>query len=529
MGETEGGSLEKSTEDEFCPKEIRVLAVDDDAVCLKMLERLLLKCGYQVTIAHHPNKALQILRENKGNYDIVISDVKMPDMDGFTLTEIVGVEMNLPVIMFSVDSEVKTVMKGIKHGACDYLVKPVRLEELQLIWKHVMKKSLLDAKVTNDDANKLETISESEEDKGVGYSDEDSDEDLAAPKKPRVAWKSDLHSKFIDAINKLGLDRAVPKKILDLMNVPGLTRENVASHLQKYRKSLKENSIAVTQHYFSNIDSSGSGANTANPGLSSFINQVSSVSSLGGFQVQAPQNHQQPIPFATFQQSHIGHNPMAQTWFRFPYVDQNNIPHPYSSTPQANRLSFNHFGSSSNPLVMQTSSPQLASNPRIYQSLVPGMNQSSSFRENGSSIHGLNGITPSPSSINQLGFVPSQQGFDSTLEQRSERGGLKDTFAAGFDALVPMQHHQGQPNQFNAQTGSDFKFGTEMNENSMIPESSGREQLEGVNSLEHLAPFLDYSLDKIPFHLSNSDSADDLHSVFHQFQGSKDIDDGDNL
>ncbi|ONK69637.1 uncharacterized protein A4U43_C05F25160 [Asparagus officinalis] len=477
MGETEGGSLEKSTEDEFCPKEIRVLAVDDDAVCLKMLERLLLKCGYQV---------------------------------------------------LSVDSEVKTVMKGIKHGACDYLVKPVRIEELQLIWKHVMKKSLLDAKVSNDDANKPEKISKSEEDntsrsrakcqskyKEVIDNDEDSDEDLATQKKPRVAWTSDLHSKFIDAINKLGLDRAVPKKILDLMNTPGLTRENVASHLQKYRKALKKNSITVTQHYYSNIASSGSRANTGNPVLSSFINQVSNVNALGGFQVQASQNNQRPIPFANVQQSHIGHSPISATWSRFPVNNQNNIPQSYSSTPQASQLRFNHFGSASNPLVMQTDTPRLASKPRIYQSLIPRLNQPSSFMENLSRIHGLNETISSPSSINQPGFVPSEHGFDSIVDQSSEHGGLKDAFAAGLDALV--QDHQDQPNQFSAQIGSDFGFGIGINVNSMVPESSGHKQPEGVNPLEdHLAPYMDSSLDETPFHLSNSDSADDLQSVLNQ-------------
>ena len=40
---------------------------------------------------------------------------------------------------------------------------------------------------------------------------------------------------FVDACNQLGVDKAVPKRILDLMGVQGLTRENVASHLQKYR------------------------------------------------------------------------------------------------------------------------------------------------------------------------------------------------------------------------------------------------------------------------------------------------------
>lgn len=48
------------------------------------------------------------------------------------------------------------------------------------------------------------------------------------------------HPRFVNAINRLGLRSAVPKTILTMMNVDGLSRENVASHLQKYRLYLKK-------------------------------------------------------------------------------------------------------------------------------------------------------------------------------------------------------------------------------------------------------------------------------------------------
>ena len=50
-----------------------------------------------------------------------------------------------------------------------------------------------------------------------------------------MVWSVELHQQFVNAVNSLGIDKAVPKRILDLMGVAGLTRENVASHLQKYR------------------------------------------------------------------------------------------------------------------------------------------------------------------------------------------------------------------------------------------------------------------------------------------------------
>ncbi|KAF5470520.1 hypothetical protein F2P56_011027 [Juglans regia] len=58
-------------------------------------------------------------------------------------------------------------------------------------------------------------------------------------KRPRLVWTPQLHKRFVDVVGHLGIKSAVPKTIMQLMNVEGLTRENVASHLQKYRLYLK--------------------------------------------------------------------------------------------------------------------------------------------------------------------------------------------------------------------------------------------------------------------------------------------------
>lgn len=60
-----------------------------------------------------------------------------------------------------------------------------------------------------------------------------------ALKRPRLVWTPQLHKRFVDVVAHLGIKNAVPKTIMQLMNVDGLTRENVASHLQKYRLYLK--------------------------------------------------------------------------------------------------------------------------------------------------------------------------------------------------------------------------------------------------------------------------------------------------
>uniref|UniRef100_A0A0D9VAU9 HTH myb-type domain-containing protein n=1 Tax=Leersia perrieri TaxID=77586 RepID=A0A0D9VAU9_9ORYZ len=58
-------------------------------------------------------------------------------------------------------------------------------------------------------------------------------------KKARLVWTPQLHKRFVEVVAHLGMKNAVPKTIMQLMNVEGLTRENVASHLQKYRLYVK--------------------------------------------------------------------------------------------------------------------------------------------------------------------------------------------------------------------------------------------------------------------------------------------------
>ncbi|KAF5939288.1 hypothetical protein HYC85_023547 [Camellia sinensis] len=278
--------------DQF-PAGLRVLVVDDDITCLKILEQMLRRCMYHVTTCSQATVALEPVTGEE-------SDVHMPDMDGFRLLELVGLEMDLPVIMMSADGSTSAVMRGISHGACDYLIKPIREEELKNIWQHVVRKkwnenkehehsgSLDDNdrhKRGSDDAEYASSINEGAEGflktqkKRRDAKEEDDGElendDPSAAKKPRVVWSVELHQQFVSAVNQLGIDKAVPKRILELMNVPGLTRENVASHLQKFRLYLKRLSGVAQQQ--GGIPTSYCGP----------VEQNAKLGSLGRFDIQA--------------------------------------------------------------------------------------------------------------------------------------------------------------------------------------------------------------------------------------------------
>lgn len=140
----------------------------------------------------------------------------------------------------SVNGETKSVMKGITHGACDYLLKPVRIEELRNIWQHVVRRKFSKRERSNldvyKDFNRLPgadpchshghghgqtTAGASDQSGRIGrkrkemHSDEEDDgeendfqegDEPSAAKKPRVVWSIELHRKFVAAVNQLGID-----------------------------------------------------------------------------------------------------------------------------------------------------------------------------------------------------------------------------------------------------------------------------------------------------------------------------------
>ncbi|XP_052725083.1 two-component response regulator ORR21 isoform X1 [Vigna angularis] len=289
------------------PAGLRVLVVDDDATTLRIIEQMSIRCRYRVTTCTEATVALNLLRERKGCFDVVLSDVHMPDMDGYKLLEHVGLEMDLPVIMMSGDSTTSAVMKGIRHGACDYLIKPVREEELRNIWQHVVRKiwnenkehdnsgSMEDSdwnKRGNDDTEYTSSVADAAEvvkapKKRSSLKEEDIElesDDPATSKKPRVVWSVELHQQFVSAVNQLGLDKAVPKRILELMNVPGLTRENVASHLQGWltRLPVVDEKFRLYLKRLSGVAQQQNGMLNAVPGTIE-----SNLSATGRFDIQA--------------------------------------------------------------------------------------------------------------------------------------------------------------------------------------------------------------------------------------------------
>ncbi|CAN0888873.1 Two-component response regulator ORR24, partial [Linum grandiflorum] len=213
------------------PDGLKVLLVDDDQTCLLILRQMLHRCTFQVV---------------------------------------------------SSDDDQRLVMEGILGDACDYLIKPITMNNIKTIWQHVVRRknskalkdnnqhvvrvgsphplmnnsSILQAENHNNGAtgssgtttivkksNNDDQLGGGDDGSGSNEEDNGQQEEAGTKGKKRMVWTQDLHDKFLRAINFLGTSsNIVPTKILECMlrmGVEGITRENVASHLQKYRMQLR--------------------------------------------------------------------------------------------------------------------------------------------------------------------------------------------------------------------------------------------------------------------------------------------------
>ncbi|PCD82928.1 DNA-binding response regulator [Lysinibacillus fusiformis] len=107
---------------------MKILVVDDDVHILQLVNIYLTKEGYQVLRAENAQQALALLNGNLP--DLAVVDVMMPGMDGFTLTETLTQDYDIPVLLLTAKGELEDKERGFLAGSDDYVVKPFELKEL---------------------------------------------------------------------------------------------------------------------------------------------------------------------------------------------------------------------------------------------------------------------------------------------------------------------------------------------------------------------------------------------------------------
>ncbi|KAK2633834.1 hypothetical protein Ddye_028626 [Dipteronia dyeriana] len=126
------------------PQRLKVLLVESDDSTRQVVYALVRNCGYKVIAVQNGLQAWKILEDLTIQIDLVLTEVIMPCLSGIgLLSKIMSHKTckNIPVIMMSSSDSMSIVFKSFSKGAVNFLVKPIRKNELQNLWQHVWRKS----------------------------------------------------------------------------------------------------------------------------------------------------------------------------------------------------------------------------------------------------------------------------------------------------------------------------------------------------------------------------------------------------
>jgi DNA-binding NtrC family response regulator len=108
----------------------RILVVDDDEMLRSSVAEILAEAGYETIEAENGSKALETVKQNPA-FDVVLSDMKMPEMDGPSLlAELRSHYPEISVIMMTGEGTIDTAVQAMRDGAVNYLLKPTNKRQL---------------------------------------------------------------------------------------------------------------------------------------------------------------------------------------------------------------------------------------------------------------------------------------------------------------------------------------------------------------------------------------------------------------
>jgi two-component system nitrogen regulation response regulator NtrX len=120
----------------------KVLIIDDERSIRNTLKDILGFEGYNVEVAENGLMGLEMVRA--ADFDIILCDIKMPEMDGIEVLErILGLKPETTVVMISGHGNIDTAVEAIKKGAFDFIVKPLDLNRLLITIRNAGEKTIL--------------------------------------------------------------------------------------------------------------------------------------------------------------------------------------------------------------------------------------------------------------------------------------------------------------------------------------------------------------------------------------------------
>ncbi|WMV51230.1 hypothetical protein MTR67_044615 [Solanum verrucosum] len=255
--------------------EVRVVLVDPETENVTEMVDLLKSYDYKVITVCTSSEAMEMLSKGEKKVDVIIISVHSPNLDSFKL---LAQAVTLDIISLFVCDEYNELLakKALKEGACLFVQRPLNEEIMKYLWQFVLRRKIerekakkgsedRDKMIVKDvDTNNMDGDNEvlSKETNDVSNTEEhrnnidevednitsngkykrrrknnrkDRKKDKVIKKKNCVKWNADLHTKFMESLEQLGEGRCYPTDIVEVMDVSGLTRMQVASHLQKCR------------------------------------------------------------------------------------------------------------------------------------------------------------------------------------------------------------------------------------------------------------------------------------------------------
>ncbi|WP_138160474.1 response regulator [Peptoniphilus catoniae] len=126
----------------------KILVVDDEKAIAEIIEYNLDQEGYEITKAFDGKECLDVFKNKK--FDLIILDVMMPKLDGFSVLREVRKTSSVPVIMLTAKQEEVDKVLGLELGADDYVVKPFSMRELTARVKAILRRNGLESEESLD-------------------------------------------------------------------------------------------------------------------------------------------------------------------------------------------------------------------------------------------------------------------------------------------------------------------------------------------------------------------------------------------
>lgn len=128
----------------------RVLVVDDDPVIIELLVSALAEAGVEIYTANNGREGLQQFYAQRP--DLVISDVMMPDMDGWEICRIIRQLSDVPIIILTIQADDTQIIRGLDSGADDYITKPFNSKVVLARVRAALRRAYQSAPINNKPA-----------------------------------------------------------------------------------------------------------------------------------------------------------------------------------------------------------------------------------------------------------------------------------------------------------------------------------------------------------------------------------------